>query len=107
MTKSKSRIGKKDIFASTTQKPGKAEVQKTIIPVGSSVNNKVTVILPPEQVSYLDRLALDIRINNGAKIRRTEIIRALIAALQSSKLDLTTAISESDLTDRIKSALIR
>jgi len=40
-------------------------------------------------VDFLDRLCLDIRAKTKTKIRRTEIIRALIAGPMGSGLDLS------------------
>jgi hypothetical protein len=39
------------------------------------------VILPPDQVTFLDRLCLNIRAKT--KIRRTEVIRALVAGVRA------------------------
>jgi len=82
----KSRLGKADsIFKST-----KADKDAVIWPLaGTSVENKLTVILPPGQVEFLDRLALEIRSKTKAKVKRTEIIRALIAGLIGFGLDLS------------------
>ena len=74
-------------------------------PVGSSIDNKLTVIIPPAQVAFLDRLCLDIRGKTGAKIRRTEIIRALVAGLQRSGLDLTAYGAEAAIQDVIQKRL--
>lgn len=118
----KSRLGKKDsIFQATTPTrtapaPKKAG-PKAAPPVedapSSSVDNKLTVILPPDQVAFLDRLALDIRSAAGPKgwkTRRTEIIRALVAGLMTSGADLTSCRSEEELAamvaERLKTDLI-
>lgn len=101
--KPKSRLGKADsIFAKTTNAPA-SEI--TIAPVGSSIENKLTVILPPDQVAFLDRLCLDIRARTKAKIRRTEIIRALVAGVRASGLDLTVYGTEADIADAIRKRL--
>lgn len=104
--KTKSRLGKADIFASTTPRatatPSAAEAP---LAGPSSIDNKLTVIIPPDQVAFLDRLCLDIRTKTRSKIRRTEIIRALVAALQASGLDLTTSASEADMIHAIAKRL--
>jgi len=103
--KIKSRLGKKDsIFADTTlRKPDTPTFGAAVITpqIGSSIENKLTVIIPPDQVAFLDRLCLDIRAKTKAKIRRTEIIRALVAGVHSSGLDLTKYGTEVDIANAI------
>lgn len=103
----KTRLGKNvdSIFAPTTQM--KAAIDALVPPSTptSSVDNKLTVILPPDQVAYLDRLALDIRSKTKWKTRRTEIIRALVAALMASGVDLTASQSEADITATVVRAM--
>ena len=72
-------------------------------PLGTSVENKLTIILPPGQVDFLDRLSLEIRSKTRAKVRRTEIIRTLIAGLMGSGLDLSGLGTEEDIAaaDRV------
>jgi len=72
---------------------------------GTSVENKLTVILPPDQVDFLGRLSLDIRSKTRAKVRRTEIIRALIAGLMGSGMDLSGFGTEEDIADVVKERL--
>ena len=101
--KPKSRLGKADsIFAKTADAPA-GEV--TVAPMGSSIENKLTVIMPPDQVAFLDRLCLDIRAKTGSKIRRTEDIRALVAGVQASEIDLTGYASEADIAAAIEGCL--
>ncbi len=100
--KKTSRLGKTDsIFASTA---GKATVAMAPA-AGSSIDNKLTVIIPPDQVAFLDRLCLDIRAKTRSKIRRTEIIRALVAALKASDLDLTACGTEQEVAAAIRGRL--
>lgn len=105
----KSRLGKADsIFKSTKADKAAAEnVQDAAIrpPAGTSVENKLTVILPPGQVDFLDRLALEIRSKTKAKMKRTEIIRALIAALMGSGIDLTNCDSEEAIANFLRGRL--
>jgi len=101
--KTKSRIGKTDsIFAKTTDAPA-GEVAAA--PTGSSIENKLTVILPPDQVAFLDRLCLDIRAKTKTKVRRTEVIRALVAGVRASGLDLTVHGTEADIAAAIAKRL--
>jgi hypothetical protein len=58
---------------------------------------KVTVILSNQQIVFLDKLANEIRARNGAIVRRTGVIRALVDALAEATLDVTAARSEQDL----------
>ena len=104
----KSRLGKADsIFKKTEGTKGAAPKVQPILAVrplaGTSVENKLTVILPPGQVDFLDRLALDIR--SKTKVKRTEIIRALVAGLIRSGMDLSTYGTEEDIAAAIQERL--
>lgn len=98
----KSRMGKTDIFARTAPTP---DGEAAVALARSSVENKLTIILPPDLVDFLDRLALDIRAKTKAKIRRTEIIRALVAGVRASGLNLTGYGTESDIAAAIQGRL--
>lgn len=102
--KGKTRLGKDNIFARTTTSPADKGAVKPKGPDWPSVENKLTVILPPEQVAGLDRLGADIRVATGWKVRRTEIIRALVTGLLESGLDLTAA-DEAELAEAIRKRL--
>ena len=65
-----------------------------------------TVMLRPSQLTFLDGLALKIRTSSGAAIRRAELLRALVDALQSSSIDLTAASSESELVELLSGHLL-
>jgi hypothetical protein len=99
--KIKASLGKADIFARTTSTPPTKAAARP--PIGSSVENKLTVTIPPDQVAFLDQLSLDIRVKTGAKIRRTEIIRVLVAGLQGSGLHLTACGTEAERPSRAPS----
>jgi hypothetical protein len=104
----KSRLGKADsIFKKTTEgtKAAAPKVPTIRPPAGTSVENKLTVILPPGQVDFLDRLGLEIRMKTKAKMKRTEIIRALIAGLQGSGMDLSTLGTEEAIAGAIQERL--
>ena len=108
----KSRLGKADsIFKKTEGPKGPAPKVPPILavrpPAGTSVENKLTVILPPDQVDFLDRLCLEIRTKTKSKMKRTEIIRALIAGLIAAGLDLSTFGTEKDIATVIKERLKR
>lgn len=51
-----------------------------------AMERRTTVIIPPEQNLFLDRLALDIREKTGIMARRSQIIRHLISLLAGSDL---------------------
>jgi len=74
-------------------------------PAGTSVENKLTVILPPDQVAFLDQLCLNIRAKTKAKIRRSEVIRAFVAAVRASGMDLTSFGTEADIAAAIQKRL--
>ena len=106
-----SRLGKADsIFSKTaagsdTARKGPQGAQEAEQSAGSSIDNKLTVILPPDQVAFLDRLCLDIRAKTRTKIRRTEIIRAFVAGVRASALDLTSLGTEEEIAAAIKQRL--
>ncbi len=93
-----------DIFAPTRKvaagkrKPGRP-------PVHDEAWTKVTVVLFNRQIVFLDRLAANIRAQNGAAISRAQLIRALLDAVADADVDLTTATSEMDLKTTILSRL--
>jgi hypothetical protein len=86
----------RDVFApprrrdGATRKPGRP-------PVHDEAWTKVTVVLFNRQIVFLDRLAANIRAHSGAAISRAQLIRALLDAVADADVDLTTAMSETDL----------
>lgn len=52
---------------------------------------KITVVLLDRHVAYLDRIAVDIRLQYGFAISRAELIRALIEAASQSGVVLSDA----------------
>jgi hypothetical protein len=94
----------KDIFSATrragvsARKPGRP-------PVHDEAWTKVTVVLFNRQIVFLDRLAANIRAHSGAAISRAQLIRALLDAVAEADVDLTTAMSETDLKATILARL--
>jgi len=72
-----------------------------------SIENKTTVILPPDLVNYLDRMCIDIRERTGWKVRRTEILRALVVGLKGSGIRALDCRTEAELAEAIKVKLSR
>ena len=62
---------------------------------GAGEYRKTTVTLGLADMQFLDELALRIRQINRVHVNRGEIIRAMIAALRESGLDLSVASSET------------
>ena len=58
---------------------------------------KVSVVMFERQVLELDRLTATIRGKTGANLTRAEIIRALLDALNESRLDVTSIMSGAQL----------
>ncbi len=58
---------------------------------------KVSVVMFERQVIDLDRLTNAIRSKTGANLTRAEIIRALLDALDESRLDVTSVVSGAQL----------
>ena len=58
---------------------------------------KVSVVMFERQVLELDRLTTAIRSKTGANLTRAEVIRALLDALNESRLDVTSVVSGAQL----------
>ena len=58
---------------------------------------KVSVVMFERQVLEIDHLTAAIRAKTGAILTRAEIIRALLDALNESRLDVTTVVSGAQL----------
>jgi hypothetical protein len=69
--------------------------------------SKVSLVLFDRQIAYLDHLSATIRRKTGRAVNRTQIVRALIDALVGSGVNLSSAISETDLVDRLTRKLGR
>jgi len=76
-------------------------------PQSPSVGNKLTIILPMEITNYLDHLVLDIRAKTRRKIRRAEIIRAIIHGVIQSGIDLTGYANEEQISKVIQESITR
>jgi hypothetical protein len=59
--------------------------------------SKITVVLLDKQIHWLDNLASAIRLNTKSAISRAQILRAMIAAVEESGLDLSHLHSEDDV----------
>lgn len=66
---------------------------------------KTTIALTKEQMNWLVRLEADIRAKTGASVRRTAVIRALLAALMASDIGLTASKSEAEVTATVVRAM--
>jgi hypothetical protein len=97
---SKSKQAEKDIFASTRRTAGEKR-RPGRPPVHDEAWTKVTVVLFNRQIVFLDRLAANIRAQNGSAISRAQLIRSVVDAIGDADIDLTTATSESDLKQTI------
>lgn len=86
-----------DIFASTRPTSSERKRGPGRPPVHDEAWTKVTVVLFNRQIVFLDRLASNIRAQNGAAISRAQLIRALVDSVAEGDIDLTGARSEQDL----------
>lgn len=86
--------------AGTGRRPGRP-------PIHDEAWTKVTVVLFNRQIVFLDRMAANIRAQNGAAISRAQLIRALLDATADADIDLTAATSEADLKATILARLGR
>jgi hypothetical protein len=95
-----------DIFA-PTRRPASGKRRPGRPPIHDEAWTKVTVVLFNRQIVFLDRLAANIRAQSGAAISRAQLIRALVDATSEANIDLTTAMSESDLKTTLLARLGR
>jgi hypothetical protein len=58
---------------------------------------KVSIVMFERQVLELDRLTTTIRTKTGAHLTRAEVVRALLDALDESRLDVTSVVSGAQL----------
>ena len=105
---SKKRVGGQvdDIFASPAK--GDADQPKKTGKGRPKVHDdiiKTMITLRGDQVFWLDRLALDIRVNSRAIIDRGLIIRALVDLAMKSGVDLTSVTNEEDLRAALKKGI--
>lgn len=66
---------------------------------------RMTVVMRPSQADKLDAIAWGIRSKSGAKLSRSEILRALMDALIESGERLEDCTSEEDIKRRILAKL--
>lgn len=66
---------------------------------------KVSVVMFERQVLELDRLTNAIRSKTGANLTRADVIRALLDALDGSRLDVTSVVSGAQLKDMLEQKL--
>lgn len=59
---------------------------------------RIPVELPVDQVVWLDRLAIAMRSRSGRAVKRAPIIRAMLAAVAASGIDLSHVTSEEEIT---------
>jgi hypothetical protein len=58
---------------------------------------KITVVLLDRQVAYLDRVAVDIRLQHSFAISRAELIRGLVEAAAQSDVVLSDAANMTQM----------
>ena len=91
-----SKLGKKDLFSSTLNKP---------VPTGScglasgedDVVEKVMVMLSTRQVHALDKICLEIRQTTGIKFKRSMLIRSIIDGFLEAAPSYDAAQSPADV----------
>jgi hypothetical protein len=65
---------------------------------------KITVVLLDRHVAYLDRIAVDIRLEHGFAISRAELIRSLIEATSRSGVVLSEAADVKEMVEMLREA---
>lgn len=72
--------------------------------VESDEYTKFNISLSSDTELFLDRLKLEIREKSGARISRSELIRAALRYVKSLKPDLSMVRSEEDLLKALQEA---
>ncbi len=63
---------------------------------------KITVVLLDRHVAYLDRIAVDIRLEHSFAISRAELIRSLIEAAAQSGVVLSDAADSKEMIEMLR-----
>ena len=105
MAKSKPRFGKDDSIFSSTDATEKTSTGRGRPKAHEDEWTKVTVVMFNREITFLDDLSVKIRKTTGSVIKRAEIIRALVDALEDSKIDLTGVKTEADVKAMLLAAL--
>lgn len=80
--------------------------QAPLVPAGETWS-KITVVLLDRHVAYLDRIAVDIRLQKGIAISRAELIRGLIEAASKTGVNLSDATSNPEMVNLLRIAWAR
>ncbi|MCI0423756.1 MAG: hypothetical protein L0312_31825 [Acidobacteria bacterium] len=99
-----SKLGKKDLFSSTLEKPVPAGPRRSGFPEQGDVE-KVMVMLSPRQVQALDKICLEIRQTTGVKFKRSMLIRSLIDGFLEARPHYDKAQSPADVQRIISQAV--
>jgi len=76
------------------------------VPAGETWS-KITVVLLDRHVAYLDRIAVDIRLQRGIAISRAELIRGLIEAASKTGVELSDATGNPEMVNLLRIAWAR
>jgi hypothetical protein len=66
---------------------------------------RMPIELPVDQLVWLDRLAIAMRSRSGRAVKRAPIIRAMLAAVAASGIDLSHVTSEEEITAQLLAKL--
>jgi hypothetical protein len=66
---------------------------------------RIPLEIPIRQITYLDTISTTIRSRSGTIIKRVDLLRAMLDAIEGSSIDLTTATSRDDLREIIAAHL--
>lgn len=81
----------------TQQKKFRSDVEKGLF--------RVPLTISKEMDRWLGQLSLDMKTSGGYKLPRSYILRALISAVMTLKIDLNGVRNEHELEDRIRKAI--
>lgn len=83
----------------------KEQAMKTAHNAHAETYSKQTFVLFDRQVAFLRRLQAETQLATGAKISLSEIVRAMVDALEQSGVDLSDATTEAELAELLAERL--
>jgi len=89
----------------TTQLRRGAKLRPGDQPLDDQAIERVQVLLTRAQVDWLDDLARQVRRLGGKRLRRTQVLRALLTAMQHRIVQVEGVVDEDSLAEALTASL--